>query len=626
MILQSLVRYYDILVADQETSVAPPGFSAANVSYAIALSREGELTGLLSLFEQVPRGKKMVDRPRRMVVPQQVKRSSGVQANFLCDNCAYVLGISDRDGTRPDYSRTRFEAFRAHNLELLAQAEGVPARAIRTFLENHDPGQAHNHPEIHRNLETLLKGGNVVFTVDGSFAHEDQHIQAVWKAYKDSEEAEYAQCLVTGETAPIERLHASLRGIRDANPTGATLVGFNASAYESYNRAQGMNAPVSRQATFAYTTALNYLLSRDNENPVITLGDTTVVYWAESENKAYRDVFIGLFDPTFIEVDEQQASSRDRPAERRLKVVAAKVKHSQPLDVDSLMDGLDPTTRFYVLGLAPNAARVSVRFFHADLFAHFIEQIMRHYQDLSMVKEFDNQRTYLTVRDVVDETVSMKASNPTASPLLAGAIFRAILTGAPYPAGLYSAVLTRIRADQDQDDPQKHVSKIGYERAAILKAYLLRKYRNQPDHPIQEVLQMALNEGSKHPAYLLGRLFAVLEKAQQEAIPGLNTTIKDRYFTTACASPASVFPVLLRLAQHHISKAQYGYVSDRRIQDILNLLDVEDNPIPTRLNLDGQGVFVLGYYHQRAAFYRKHDVGDAAEAPLTDNQRHSKEI
>jgi len=281
------------------------------------------------------------------------------------------------------------------------------------------------------------------------------------------------------------------------------------------------------------------------------------------------------------------------------------------------MAGLDPTTRFYVLGLAPNAARVSVRFFHADLFVNFIERIMRHYDDLSMIKEFDNQKTYLTVRDVVGETISKKASNPRASPLLAGAIFRAILTGAPYPAGLYNAILTRIRADQD--DRQKHVSKIGYERAAIIKACLLRKYRNQPEHPLQEVVQMSLNEKSTHPAYLLGRLFAVLEKVQQEAIPGLNATIKDRYVATACASPATVFPILLRLAQHHIAKAEYGYASDRRIQNILDLLDIETNPIPTRLNLDEQGVFILGYYHQRAAFYRKRDAGNAAEAPSTDN-------
>jgi len=180
---------------------------------------------------------------------------------------------------------------------------------------------------------------------------------------------------------------------------------------------------------------------------------------------------------------------------------------------------------------------------------------------------------------------------------MAGAVFRAILENAPYPAALYNAIINRIRADQD--DAQKGIRKINYARAAIIKAYLVRKYRSQKENPIQEVLAMSLNEQSTLPAYVLGRLFAVLEKVQQEAIGDVNASIKDRYFTSACASPASVFPILLRLSQHHISKAEYGYVRDHRIEAILNLLDVEKNPIPSHLSLDDQGVFVLGYYHER---------------------------
>jgi len=201
------------------------------------------------------------------------------------------------------------------------------------------------------------------------------------------------------------------------------------------------------------------------------------------------------------------------------------------------------------------------------------------------------------VAHILSETVSKKSKDKDAAPLLAGAVFRAILINAPYPAALYYAIINRIRADMD--DSSKGIVKINYARAAIIKAYLLRKYRHQPNHGFQEVLTMALNEQSTHPAYVLGRLFAVLEKAQQDAIGNVNASIKDRYFTSACASPASVFPILLRLSQHHIAKAEYGYTYDRRIQEILGLLDVESNPIPARLTLDEQGVFVLGYYHQR---------------------------
>jgi len=187
--------------------------------------------------------------------------------------------------------------------------------------------------------------------------------------------------------------------------------------------------------------------------------------------------------------------------------------------------------------------------------------------------------------------------------LLGGALMRAILTGAPYPEGLYAAMLNRIRHDSDEE---RHSVKINYIRAAYIKAHLLRKYRRQDHNPYQEALQMSLNESFTHPAYVLGRLFAVLEKAQREAIgQNINATIKDRYFTSACATPASVFPTLLRLAHHWTSKAEYGGVSDRKIQDLLDMLDAK--PFPSRLTLEEQGVFVLGYYHQRAAFYSKSD-------------------
>lgn len=362
-----------------------------------------------------------------------------------------------------------------------------------------------------------------------------------------------------------------------------------------------MNSPVSEKAAFAYTTALNYLLSSTNENRKFTIGDTTVVYWAESEKKEYAKAFMELCEPEIVDVEtpveeEEAKPVRDKKAEKRLRKVAEKVRRVQALDVKHLLEGLDENPRFYILGLAPNAARVSVRFFHSDPFDKIVEKIMKHYKDLEIVKEFEDQHTWLTIQDILKETISKKASDPEASPLMAGSVFRAILDNMPYPAALYNAVINRIRADQD--DPKKFIKKINYERAAIIKAYLLRKYRNQPQHPIQEVLVMSLNEQSTVPAYVLGRLFAVLEKVQQEAVGDVNASIKDRYFTSACASPASVFPILLRLSQHHISKVG-AYYHDKRIEKILNLLDIEKNPIPSHLALDEQGVFVLGYYHER---------------------------
>ena len=620
MILQSLYRYYQILSQDPQSDIAPPGYCTQGISFALNLSAEGELLDIFPLFEQVPVGKKMVEKPLRMIVPEQVKRSgSNPSPNFLWDNSAFVLGLSDKDADDVEYSRKRFSAFRGFNQSLLKRANSAAARSLMAFLEQYDPSTAKEHPVIAAYIDNVMRGGNLAFKFRDRYVHEDSEACRVWEEYKAGKDAKIGQCLVSGETAPIARLHPSIKGIRDANPTGASLVGFNARAYESFNRVgeQGLNSPVSEKAAFAYTTALNYLLSSANPSKKFYLGDTTVVYWAESPQRRYASTFASLFDPEVLEEPRVDVQSGRRQAESRLGEAAQKVRRTQALDVSQLTAGLDESTRFYVLGLAPNAARLSVRFFLTDPFGKFVQRILQHYRDLQIIKEFENQPTYITVRHILEETVSKKSRDKEPSPLLAGALTRAILTGAPYPAALYQAVIVRLRADMD--DSKAGIRKINYIRAAIIKATLIRKYHNQPQNPIQEVLIMSLNENSTIPAYLLGRLFAVLEKVQQEAIGDVNASIKDRYFTSACASPASVFPVLLRLSQHHIAKAEYGRTSDRRIQDILNLLDVEKNPIPHRLTLDEQGIFVLGYYHQRAAFYTTKKNGEQ-QPEMTANQ------
>lgn len=597
MLLQALNCYYDILMQDRNIEIAPFGYSTVGVSFALDISDQGVLLDILPLFEQAQRGNKTVDVARTMILPAQVKRAVNIAPNFLWDNPVYVLGISDQDEAKPRYSRERFEAFRQFHKELLSGVDNQAAKAVLAFLERYDPREARANPSIAGRLDALLKGGNLVLLFRGAFVHDNSSIRRAWENYCSMQGTDPMQCLVTGEVAPTARLHPSLKRIRGAQSSGATLVGFNAAAYESYNRSQGQNSPVSERATFAYSTALNFLLSDANPNRRFYMGDTTVVYWAESKNRAYETAFAGIIVPEYVDEDEIEQTGRKK-AEAALSATAEKVKRTQVFDLKAMLADLEnENPRFYVLGLTPNAARVSVRFFVTDPFQTIVDNIMAHYRDLGIIKEFDNQPSYLTVRHILDETVSKKSRDKDASPLLCGAVFRSILANAPYPTALYYAVINRIRADMD--DSSKGVTKINYARVAIIKAYLLRKYRHQHDHVFQEVLTMALNERSTHPAYVLGRLFAVLEKVQQEAIGNVNASIKDRYFTSACASPANVFPILLRLSQHHIAKAEYGYVRDRRIQEILGLLDVESNPIPTRLTLDEQGVFVLGYYHER---------------------------
>jgi len=615
MILQSLFNYYQILLKDDSLGIATPGYSAANVSFALNLSPAGELLDIFPFTTKFFDGKKERERNyRRMVVPEQVKRTVGISANFMCDNSAYVLGVSGKEAKDLNYAEKRFSVFRLLNAEILAKANSAVARAVIAFLERHEPQTALQHPVIARHLEALLKGGNLIFQVNGQNALDDPEIRRAWEEYKLGQDAVQMQCLVTGEVEPIARLHPSIQGVRAANPTGASLVGFNERAYESYNRikGQGLNSPVSQRVASGYGVALNYLLSNQNPNRKIYLGDTTVVYWAESENKGYASAFAALINPEFLEAESAEDQIPRKKAEKKMGETAEKVQKGQALDVAKLREGLDESTRFYVLGLASNAARLAVRFYLTEPFGVFAERIMQHYDDLKIEKEFANQADYLSPYRILAECVSPKVTRrddevKQSWSLMGGALMRAVLMGLAYPEGLHAAMLNRIRHDSDDE---KRSVKINYIRAAYIKAHLIRKYRHQDQNPYQEALQMSLNESFTHPAYVLGRLFAVLEKTQREAIgQNMNATIKDRYFTSASATPASVFPILLRLAHHWTAKAEYGGISDRRIQDLLGLLDAK--PFPSRLTLDEQGVFVLGYYHQRAGFYSKN--GEKAE-------------
>ncbi|MBO9369065.1 MAG: type I-C CRISPR-associated protein Cas8c/Csd1 [Chloroflexi bacterium] len=610
MILQALYNYYQILLKDPDVEIAEPGYSNVPVSYALNLSAQGDLLDIIPLFVPVQKGKKTVERPLRMSVPEQVKRSVNVAANFLWDNAAYVLGLTGKEAKDPAYAQKRFEAFRQLNIEILSLADSPAAQAVIAFLQKHDPQTARQHPVIARHLEGLLEGGNLIFQVEGKNVLDDPEIRRVWEEYRTGQKAIQMQCLVTGNIEPIERLHPDIKGVQGAQSKGASLVSFNLDAFTSYGLEQGSNAPVSKRVASGYGVALNYLLSDQNPNRKIYLGDTTVVYWAESADKRYASAFLGLINPEFIEESpEEETSKRDKGAEKFMRDVAEKIEQGKAIDLEGLKrEGLDEDTRFYVLGLAPNAARLAVRFFLTEPFGVFARRIMQHYEDLKIEKEFANQPDYLSPYRILAECVSPKVTRrddevKQSWSLLGGALMRAILTGAPYPEGLYAAILNRIRHDSDETSEKGKTRsvKINYVRAAYIKAHLLRKYRRQDHNPYQEALQMSLNESFTHPAYVLGRLFAVLEKAQREAVgQNINATIKDRYFTSACATPASVFPTLLRLAHHWTAKTE---LRDRQIESLLDMLDAR--PLPSRLTLEEQGVFVLGYYHQRAAFYPK---------------------
>lgn len=590
MILQSLVKYYEILGEDEESDIAKPGYCKAKVSYALNISKEGELLEVIPLKN--PSGKGNKDLPQVMEVPELEKRSSGIRPNFLCDNSGYVLGIVKNKN--PDKIKNCFEAFKDLHNNILSNVDCDEARAVLVFLNKWDIEKAKEHPALQDNLEDIISGGNIVFRLDGKgYVHQNSKIKKAWEEYKlSSAEGRKGQCLVSGKICRIARLHSNIKGVRGSKSAGAALVSFNAAAYESYGKdgAQGLNAPVGEYAVFAYTTVLNHMLADDAHKQY--LGDTTVVFWAESLGKKIQDLASLFLDPDELKTvnTENARFIRDERAVREVKGAFDKI--SQGLGVGDLSETFNKDTRFYILGLSPNAARLSVRFFIRDNLGGFVEKISRHYLDMRIEKQFKEEPDVFSIYRLLYETVNPKSEEKSASPLLAGSVLRSILTGSPYPSALFNAIIIRIRAERE----------VNYYKASIIKAYLLRKYREQNKY--KEVLDMSLNEHSNNKAYVLGRLFAVLEKAQRDASDGkLNTTIRDRYFSSACATPATVFPILLKLSQNHISKLDYGVAVDKKIGQIMDLLDIENNPIPSHLTLDEQGIFALGYYHQRNAEY-----------------------
>lgn len=589
MIIQALCEHYQRLLEDEHSGVSSPGYSRARVSFAAVLTPSGELVNLIDLREL--EGKKPV--ARLMTVPEQVKRSAGVAANFLCDNCMYVLGLERAGGNdKKERVKQAFEAFTELHKKVLGELNDPGAEAVLAFLQKWDPEQAAAHQIISPLLDEVTGGGNIVFRLQGDdgYIHERFAVADAWQSYKYCADHEsLGQCLVSGEISPIARLHPSIKGVAGAQSSGASIVSYNLDAFTSYGKEQSYNASISENAAFAYTTALNYLLSDRKHR--IRIGDTTMVFWAERSTGLEEDLLSALFFPTDEEAEKKHENAtqivRDPQTVQLLRDIFSRIRAGKP--VTENLTGVDSEGTFYILGLAPNASRLAVRFWHVDQYGSFLDKISLHYRDLALVRNEKYDPEFISISRILKETAPLGDTNRI-PPLLGGVLMRAILTGMPYPQALFNTIISRIRAEH----------KVNYVRAAMLKAILTRRSRYYQKHG-EVKITMSLDEQNTNTAYRLGRLFALLEKVQEDVNPGLNATIKDRYFGAASAAPASVFPLLLRLAQHHIAKSEYSRFMDKRIQDVVSTVTA----FPRHLNLDEQGLFVLGYYHQRQALFTK---------------------
>lgn len=583
MILQALTAYYEQLVRLGKLS-APGWDDSFKVSYELRLNDAGQLLRVVSLLTEKTVGKKTVLAPRAMRVPAHEKRSSGIAANFLCDNSTYLLGADEKG--KPERAADCFKACAKLHHTILDGVDSPAARALLAYFDSWDPAQAAAHPLLAEQWKEITGNANLIFGYEAadhshSFVNDDPAIQNAWQAhYNDrSADSDMGQCLITGKYAPIERTHPNISGVPGAQSSGAALVSFNAPAFCSYGHEQGDNAPVSKYAAFAYTTALNRLLA--DRSHCKHVGDTTILCWAENAEPVYQDAMsmflFGANEATGIQESDVQA------ALKRL---------SAGQTVPFLEKELSPDQHFYLLGLAPNAARLSVRFFLRDTFGSFAQNLQKHAEEMEIdCSEKEKFRT-LPIWAVVNETTRTVPGQPAKpSPQLAGDLLRAVLTGGRYPATLLNGVTLRIRAEQT----------VTRGRAAVIKAYYLRNY---PTELNKEVYTVSLNETTNVP-YLLGRLFSVLEAVQKAANPGINTTIKDRYFNAACATPGMSFPTLLRLSQKHLRKLNDGLAThyDKQITELMAQLP--ESGFPARLSLPDQGKFTIGYYHQTQKRYVK---------------------
>ena len=577
MIIQSLVHCYDQLRENPNSGIAQPGWCSRQVRFLLELSPEGLLKAVIPCGD----GKHGVEK----IVPEQVKRSSGVAANYLCDTSSYLLGLDGKG--KPGRSRKCFEASRALHLSLLKECSGTVARAIVGFYQQWDPDQVDFDAVPGLSDEGILAAGNISFCVsDGSSwieACDDEEVRSSWCSRCDDDDGQSEMIsLATGMRGPVARLHPAIKGVVGAQSSGASLVGFNAESFESYGHVgeQGRNAPVDVVSTQAYATALNYLLA--DRRHYGRLGDTTVVFWSSSQASDQGNCSVLALALGFAPVGD---SGSQTDVQQNMKAIMDRIASGKPVDIDDVSLGDD----FFLLGLAPNAARLAVRFFLHGSFGEMMRHVADHYR-ISDVAHAPNEFPYVSPYWLLKSLENPNAKKPVVSSQLSAPLMQAILRGGRYPESMYENVLLRVRAE----------GAVKREHAAIIRSYLIRNAKKS-----EREVTVNMNADSKDVAYTLGRAFYVLEHIQEEA--NGSSTIADRYLSAACSTPATTFPVLLKLSVAHLSKLSrekhgMGVFLEKQLGD---LMARQGSGFPKRLSLVDQGSFLLGYYQQKQARYEK---------------------
>lgn len=569
MLLQSLVKLYEAWAEKGE--IEKLGWNPVKISYGISLDQEGNVDEIIHLKTNAPKGNKEI--PSLISLPMPVKRSVGVASNFLYDNATYVFGYDNSN--KPDRAKQCFDCFRSVGNKVLENSDDEFSTVIKKFLQK-DYSEFENLSDLLTELnctettvdDILNKGANLLLMPLGKFPTDSKAICESWNSYYEHSDAPKGVCLVTGKDDHIAKLHPVIKGIRGAQAAGASLVSFNATAFDSYGKENGYNAPVSEYAAFAYTSALNKLVS-DNDHRVFS-GDTTVVCWTEDGESAYQDVFAGIFN------------SDDEVKQKDLHDTIVSIVNGNEVKWEGIP--LNPSNNFYILGISPNSARLSVRFFIQNTFGKVMENLLKNQQRMEMVKPGFEKFNYIPLWRILGETVNKKSRDKKCKPHLAGDVLNSIINDYNYPSTLYYGILGRISAEQN----------INWVKASVLKAYLLKNYEST----YKEEITVDYNENSNNKAYLLGVLFSNLEEIQNTANPGIKSTIRDRYFTAASSTPSRVFPILIDLAQNHIKKIPNVGAKVNCQKMLTETMSKLGDKFPNRLKLDEKGMFQLGYYQR----------------------------
>ncbi len=577
MILQALYDYYDRC----KDSLPPLKKAYISFKYAILIDENGGYKGLEPLGN---------DNGLTILTFRPEERTSAPVPHCLGDNGSYVLGLKDINPDKPfdiigelKKNKKNHEAFKE---EVTALYNALPLnkyiQAIFHFYQNYGP-KTIEAMLSDTNWKGLCKSlnKNITFRIIGNkwLAASDEEVLG-YKIRSVVNDNEPMLCLITGKKAkPVSTTYSTFILGGKSN---AKLVSFQVgSGYDSYGKKMGLNAPISEEAEFKYTTSLLSMLSKNSRNK-FTIGDRTFVFWASKNDEAGKQIEESIFS-MFGFSDQEDDPNRNIEQVRKVfsSIYSGEIKTSSE-------------DKFYILGLAPNAARIAVVYWAEIPLKEFAGTICKHFDDMEVVDTRPDKKPYMSLRNILS-TVTLGGKVSDATPNLPDAVVKSIFQGLPYPQTLFASCIRRIRAESGEKDKNA----VYITRAAIIKAYLNRINNNQK-------IQVMLDKDNNNQGYLCGRLFAVLDKIQEEA--NNQHSIRERYMNSASSTPAAVFSTILNLSNHHIENLKNEgrkIYFEKLKQEIVSKIDAEG--FKAQLDLQDQGRFFIGYYHQRQDFFTKND-------------------